>query len=448
MAKISIVKGTTSYLARIFIRDSSSTTGGGLTGLTSASSGLVCYRARDDDGNAAGTAISLSAGTRGTWSSGGFVEKDSTNMPGWYELGIPNAALASGSNTVAIHLKGAANMAPCPIEIELTATNNQDGTAGGISRLDAAVSSRMATFTLPTNFSSFAITAGGAVTVGTNNDKTGYSLTQSFPSNFASMAITVGGAVTAGTVSDKTGYSLSQSFPSNFASLAITAGGIVQADLQTIKTQSVTCSGGVTIPAATLASTTNITAGTITTCTNLTNAPTSGDFTAAMKTSLNAATPASVQNISAQTGDAYARLGAPAGASVSADIASVKTDTGTTIPGRLPSALSANGNIKADVEEIAGNTGGAARLDRSARAIATATVGTGSTTTSIVTSALSPSASANDQFKGRIVIFDKDTTTAALRGQATDITASTSGGVLTVSALTTAAVSGDTFTIT
>lgn len=50
-----------------------------------------------------------------------------------------------------------------------------------------------------------------SVTVGTNNDKTGYSLTQSFPSNFASLAITAGGAVTAGTVSDKTGYSLSSS---------------------------------------------------------------------------------------------------------------------------------------------------------------------------------------------------------------------------------------------
>lgn len=33
-----------------------------------------------------------------------------------------------------------------------------------------------------------------------------------------------------------------------------------------------------------------------------------------------------------QTGDSFARLGAPAGASVSADIASIKTDTGTTIP--------------------------------------------------------------------------------------------------------------------
>lgn len=51
------------------------------------------------------------------------------------------------------------------------------------------------------------VTAG--VTVTTNNDKTGYSLTQTFPANFSSLAITGGGSVTAGTVSDKTGYALS-----------------------------------------------------------------------------------------------------------------------------------------------------------------------------------------------------------------------------------------------
>jgi hypothetical protein len=150
-----------------------------------------------------------------------------------------------------------------------------------------------------------------------------------------------------------------------------------------------------------------------------------------------------------QTGDAYARLGAPAGASVSADISSVKTDTGTTIPGRLPSSLSPNGNMKADIEELAGNTGGAAGLDRAARSITTGTVGTGSTTTSLVTSVLSPSATVNSQFKGLVVKFDKTTTTAALRGQAAVINDSTSGGVfdLTGSALTTAPVSGDTFTV-
>lgn len=36
-----------------------------------------------------------------------------------------------------------------------------------------------------------------------------------------------------------------------------------------------------------------------------------------------------------QTGDSYARLGAPAGASHAADVASVKADTGTTIPAAL-----------------------------------------------------------------------------------------------------------------
>ncbi|HET6327066.1 MAG TPA: hypothetical protein VFG04_20465, partial [Planctomycetaceae bacterium] len=63
-----------------------------------------------------------------------------------------------------------------------------------------------------------------------------------------------------------------------------------------------------------------------------------------------------------QTGDAYARLGAPAGASVSADVASIKTDTGTTIPGRLPSALTGAGNIKADAVAIGGDTSCPAHL--------------------------------------------------------------------------------------
>lgn len=71
------------------------------------------------------------------------------------------------------------------------------------------------------------------------------------------------------------------------------------------------------------------------------------------------------------------------------------------------------------------------------------------TTTSIPTSAMSPATSVADQVKGRIVIFDHDTTTAALRGQATDITASSASATptLTVTALTTAPASGDTFTI-
>lgn len=105
--------------------------------------------------------------------------------------------------------------------------------------------------------------------------------------------------------------------------------------------------------------------------------------------------------------------------------------------------------VDANVAAVNNNTGGVAGLERATRAITTGTVGTGSTTTSVVSSALSPSGSVSDQFKGLILAFDKDTTTAALRGQKTDITASTSAATptFTVTALTTAPVSGDTFTI-
>lgn len=66
-----------------------------------------------------------------------------------------------------------------------------------------------------------------------------------------------------------------------------------------------------------------------------------------------------------QTGDAYARLGAPAGASVSADIAAVKTDTGTTIPGRLPAAL-VSGRMDSSVGAMAANVVTASAINASA----------------------------------------------------------------------------------
>lgn len=74
---------------------------------------------------------------------------------------------------------------------------------------------------------------------------------------------------------------------------------------------------------------------------------------------------------------------------------------------------------------------------------------TGGTTTSVTTSSITPAGSSTDQFKGRIIVFDSDTTTAGLRGQATDITASSaaSNPTFTVSALSDAPASGDTFKI-
>lgn len=138
MAKFSTKRGTTSKLARLFIQDSSSTTGAGLTGLTNASSGLVAYYICEGDSSP--TSIVLSSGTVGTWSSGGFKEVSSSNLPGVYELGIPNLALATGGS-VLIMLKGATNMVPCVLEYELDAVDYQDATAFGMSRLDSAITS-------------------------------------------------------------------------------------------------------------------------------------------------------------------------------------------------------------------------------------------------------------------------------------------------------------------
>lgn len=105
----------------------------------------------------------------------------------------------------------------------LYTTGNAPGAASGL----ALVGSNMGSVS--------SVTAG--VTVTTNNDKTGYSLTQTFPTNFSSLAITVGGAVTAGTVSDKTGYTVST--VSDKTGYSIATGGIISganaaAELNTI----------------------------------------------------------------------------------------------------------------------------------------------------------------------------------------------------------------------
>ena len=239
--KLIVTKGATSVSVNVFIRDNSVSTGVGLTGLAFNTASLTAYYSRQ---NAAATAITLATQTAtGAYSSGGFVAVDGTNMPGFYRLDIPDAVLASGVNQAYIMLKGATNMEPCVIEIELS------------------------TFDLQSSAPSVAV--------------------------------------------------------ASIAANAITA-------------------------------------------------------------------------------------------------AATATDFGTEI--------------------------------RDAITLRTTLRGTASgtpTTTSIPTSAMSPATSVADQVKGRIVIFDHDTTTAALRGQATDITASSASATptLTVTALTTAPVSGDTFTI-
>lgn len=125
--KLQIQVASTSQTVNVFIQDSSSTTGAGLAGLVFNTSSLTAYYALPKTAAVSITLATLAAVTS-AWGSGGFKEVDATNMPGWYRFDIPDAALASG-RFVSVHFKGAANMAPLPIEIELTAVNNQSATA-------------------------------------------------------------------------------------------------------------------------------------------------------------------------------------------------------------------------------------------------------------------------------------------------------------------------------
>src|SRR5690348_3546167 len=115
--KLNILKGATSQAIYLFVQDSTSTSGAGKTGLAYNTSSLVAYYVRP-----LGSATSISLVTQtvtGAYSSGGFVEVDSANMPGLYRFDIPNAAIASGVNSVVVMLKGATAMAPVVLEIQL-----------------------------------------------------------------------------------------------------------------------------------------------------------------------------------------------------------------------------------------------------------------------------------------------------------------------------------------
>lgn len=134
--KRQIQKGVTNQTLIVFIQDSSSSTGAGLAGLVYNSAGLVCYYARPGV-----TAAQLTLATQtvtGAHSDGGFVEIDATNLPGFYRLDTSDAMVATGVDSVAVMLKGATNMAPLPLELELVAYNPQDSVRLGITALPNA----------------------------------------------------------------------------------------------------------------------------------------------------------------------------------------------------------------------------------------------------------------------------------------------------------------------
>ncbi len=122
--------------------------------------------------------------------------------------------------------------------------------------------------------------------------------------------------------------------------------------------------------------------------------------------------------------------------------------------GTITTATSVTNRVTANSDQIAGSAAAATNLSATTNAIGRGTATTGGSTTSIPTSAFTLEGSSatgivSNQFVGRVVLFDGNTTTAGLRGAASVVSASTASNTptLTVAALPASVASGDTFSL-
>lgn len=411
MAKLSILAGTTSKTIKVFIQNNTVTTGAGLTGLVFNTSGLTAYYIRE--GASSTTSITLATATLGTWATGGFIVVDGTNMPGMYELGIPNLALAAGAKSVVLYLQGAASMFCPPIEIELTAVDNQS-TAFGLSlakttnitgfndiAASAVVSSgaittsggAVSTVTTVTNQLTAAAVATGVWQDSTAGDFTtassigkslyianvvpgaagGHFIAGANAATSITTALTanitgnVSGTVgTAAAVTGAVGSVTGNVSGTVGTATAVTGSvgsvvGLTASNLDTtVSSRMATYTQptgflAATFPTGTVANTTNITAGTITTTTNLTNAPTAGDFTATMKTSIGTAVAASA--VASVTGNVGGNVTGSVGSVVGA-VGSVTGNVGGNVTGSVGSVTSpvTLGTVNSSASNIKINT--------------------------------------------------------------------------------------------
>jgi hypothetical protein len=226
--KLQTLKGKTSKLVEIFIQDSSSTTGAGLTGLVFNSASLTAYYYRS--GAVGATSITLQTMTLGTWASGGFIVVDGTNMPGLYQLGIPDAALASGASQVIILLKGATNMAPVVLEIQLVNYDPDDGVRMGLTALpNAAAEAAGGLYTRGSGAGQINQPANGQIDA--NTVKVGGTTQTARDLGASVIAASVTAGVTVTTNNDKTGYSVAAGGIGNGAHAAAELNNIADATL-------------------------------------------------------------------------------------------------------------------------------------------------------------------------------------------------------------------------
>lgn len=237
------------------------------------------------------------AGATGAAAAGAVAEVDSTHNPGLYKVSLTTADTGTVGD-LAFHCT-ATSADPTDFIDQVTTQILGDTLTANATQINSVATSSVAT-------------------VGAN-------IGHSQPLNFTG---TAGSALVKADMTDIAGAAVS------------TTTAQIGVNVVNINAQTATAAAGVTFPSS-IASPTNITAGTITTVTNLTNAPTAGDFTATMKTSIGTAVAASaVASVTGAVGSVTGNVGGNVTGSVGSVTAAV-TVSGTSA---LTEAYAADGS--------------------------------------------------------------------------------------------------------
>jgi len=222
-----ILKGTTSKIIEIMLRDS--TTGQGKTGLTTGSMSGAYVREGSTH-----VSLSFSAGSAGdSFSAGKWAEVDATNMAGVYQYHLPDLSLASGVDAVTFRFS-ASGVIDKVVRISLLDVDLRDSVNAGLSGLtviDNVVDDILVDTgtTLPALISSSSPLTASEIraavglasanldtqldTIDTNVDAilvdTSTTIPALFPTNSSLLVIDGSGRVTVGSNADKSGYSIS-----------------------------------------------------------------------------------------------------------------------------------------------------------------------------------------------------------------------------------------------
>lgn len=517
MAKETRKFAATSNMVRVFIPDSSSTTGAGLTGVLYTSTGLVIDLIADNSNTvyhyqSAATATIQDITTIGTFAAPSanncrFKAVDGTNLPGLYEIQFLDGVFDDASCKRLIGcVRGVTNMAPTWFEIELVAYDPQDTVrlgltalpnaaaeaAGGLytrgtgagqinqdanGRVDVSLKAILGTTLTETAgqiaaaFKKFfdkasptgtinsipdavAGAAGGLFIAGTNAATTvTTSFTTTFTGNLTGSVASVAAAVL---ISDGTGPGqldtlngkvLIQGTPDNLADLNDPTPAAIATAVWDALTSALTTVGSIgklLVDRIDAAITSRM--ATFTLPTNFSALLINASGHVSRVTLVDTLT--TYTGNAPQSGDVFALAnGANGFVAIKGDTAAILVDTGTTLDGRIPAALTADGNMKSDALRINGNANAAARLALSAAEIRPGTVdATAFTPTTTEFECDDVTEAAPDFWNGAIVLF----ASGALQGQKTtvsDYSVVAGRGHFTVVAVTSAPADNVTFVL-